>query len=174
MVVNCLSTRRRVYPKLAFFHPFCLWWLARLRVAPFGMVLRGAKQNARRLNASGIPVFRYQLLAYVLSGMLCGLAGMLLANLNAFASPSTLSWAISGELIVILVIGGLGTVFGPLLGAIAFLGLEEILKDITDHWMVIFGPLIVMISLLGKKGIIGWLQRWDRQDTPTIHQGGRP
>ena len=169
-----LSSATTIYALSFVVLMLSLWWLARLRVAPFGMVLRGAKLNARRLNASGIPVFRYQLLAYVLSGMLCGLAGMLLANLNAFASPSTLSWAISGELIVILVIGGLGTVFGPLLGAIAFLGLEEILKDITDHWMVIFGPLIVMISLLGKKGIIGWLQRWDRQDTPTIHQGGRP
>ena len=169
-----LSSATTVYAVSFVVLMLSLWWLARLRVAPFGMVLRGAKQNAQRVNASGVPVMRYQLLAYVMSGMLCGLAGMLLANLNAFASPSTLSWAISGELIVILVIGGLGTVFGPLLGAIAFLGLEEILKGFTDHWMVIFGPLIVIVSLLGKKGIIGWLQRWDRQDTPAIHQEDRP
>jgi branched-chain amino acid transport system permease protein len=148
-----------------------IWWLARLRVAPFGMVIRGAKQNARRVSAAGIPVVRYQLLAYVMSGMLTGVAGLLLANLNAFASPSTLAWSISGELIVIVVIGGLGTVFGPLMGALVFLGLEEILKGFTEHWMVIFGPLIVIVALLGKSGIIGLLQRLDsrakRADTHT-------
>jgi branched-chain amino acid transport system permease protein len=143
-----------------------IWWLARLRVAPFGMVIRGAKQNARRVSAAGIPVVRYQLLAYVMSGMLCGVAGLLLANLNAFASPSTLAWSVSGELIVIVVIGGLGTVFGPLLGALVFLGLEEILKGITDHWMVIFGPLIVLVALLGKSGIMGLLQRLDARGRP--------
>jgi branched-chain amino acid transport system permease protein len=138
-----------------------MWWLARLRVAPFGMVIRGAKQNARRVSAAGIPVVRYQLLAYVMSGMLCGVAGLLLANLNAFASPSTLAWSVSGELIVIVVIGGLGTVFGPLMGALVFLGLEEILKSFTDHWMVVFGPLIVIVTLLGKSGVVGLLQRFD-------------
>lgn len=141
-----------------------IWWLARLRVAPFGIVIRGAKQNARRVSAAGIPVVRYQLLAYVLSGMLCGVAGLLLANLNAFASPSTLAWSVSGELIVIVVIGGLGTVFGPLMGALVFLGLEEVLKGWTDHWMVIFGPLIVLVALLGKRGIVGMLERFDARD----------
>jgi branched-chain amino acid transport system permease protein len=141
-----------------------IWWLARLRVAPFGMVIRGARQNARRVNAAGVPVLRYQLLAYVMSGMLCGVAGMLLANLNAFASPSTLAWTVSGELIVIVVIGGLGTVFGPLLGALVFLGLEEILKAYTDHWMIVFGPLIVIVALLGKGGIAGLLQRFDKAE----------
>lgn len=136
-----------------------IWWLARLRVSPFGMVIRGGRQNARRVSAAGIPVLRYQLLAYVVSGMLCGVAGLLLANLNAFASPSTMAWSVSGELIVIVVIGGMGTVFGPLMGAVVFLGLEEILKGFTDHWMVIFGPLIVLVALLGKQGIVGLLQR---------------
>jgi len=133
------------------------WWLARLRLAPFGMALRGAQQNARRINAIGLPVLRYQLAAYVVSGMLCAVAGMLLANLNAFASPSTLTWAVSGELIVMVVLGGIGTVFGPLLGALAFLGLEEVLKGFSEHWMVVFGPLIVLMALVGKRGIAGLL-----------------
>lgn len=138
-----------------------IWWLFKLRDAPFGMVIRGAKQNSRRVSASGFPVFQYQLLAYVVSGMLCGVAGLLLANLNAFASPSTLAWSVSGELIVIVVIGGIGTVFGPLLGAVLFLGLEEVLKGFTGHWMVIFGPLIVILTLLGKSGVVGLLERFD-------------
>jgi branched-chain amino acid transport system permease protein len=134
------------------------WWMARLRVSPFGMVLRGAKQNARRINAIGLPARQYLLSAYVLSAILCGIAGMLLANLNAFASPSTLSWTVSGDLIVMVVLGGIGTVYGAVLGTIAFLGLEEVIKLFTEHWMVLFGPAIVLVALLGKAGIVGFLE----------------
>ncbi len=161
-----LSSATTVYAVAFITLVLTVWWLARLRTSPFGMVIRGARQNARRVSAAGIPVVRYQLLAYVASGMLCGLAGLLLANLNAFASPSAMAWAISGELIVIVVIGGIGTVFGPLLGAVVFLGLEEILKGYTEHWMVIFGPLIVLVALLGKQGIVGLLQRFDARVPP--------
>ncbi|MDB5966947.1 MAG: branched-chain amino acid transporter permease, partial [Polaromonas sp.] len=135
-----------------------LWWMARLRAAPFGMVLRGARQNPRRINAIGLRSKRYQLSAYVISAVLCGIAGMLLANLTAFASPSTLTWMVSGDLIVMIVLGGMGTVFGPLLGALAFLGIEEVLKMVTEYWMVVFGAMIVVISLLGKSGIVGLLE----------------
>lgn len=144
-----------------------LWWVARLRASPFGMVIRGARQNARRVSAAGIPTVRYQLVAYVLSGMLCGVAGLLLANLNAFASPSTLAWSVSGELIVMVVVGGIGTIFGPLLGTVAFLGIEEILKGMTEHWMAIFGPMIVLLALLGKRGIAGLLERLDGRPAPS-------
>ena len=132
------------------------WWSARLRVAPFGMVLRGARQNARRVNAVGFQAKRYLLASYVISAVICGIAGLLLANLNAFASPSTLSWVISGDLVVMLVLGGLGTVFGPLFGAVAFLGLEEFLKLFTTHWLAVFGLVIVLIGLLGRAGIAGF------------------
>jgi branched-chain amino acid transport system permease protein len=139
------------------------WWMARLRVAPFGMVLRGARQNARRINAIGFPSRRYQLLAFVLSAVLCGVAGMLLANLNSFASPSSMSWVVSGDLIVMVVLGGIGAVFGPLIGALVFIGVEEILKGYTEHWMAIFGPIVVLIALLGKAGIAGLLDKLDRK-----------
>lgn len=137
-----------------------LWSMARLRVAPFGMVLRGARQNPRRINAIGLRSTRYQLAAYVLSAVLCGLAGMLLANLTAFASPSTLTWMVSGDLIVMIVLGGIGTVAGPLLGALAFIGLEEVLKMVTEYWMAVFGLAIVLIAVLGKAGIAGLLDGW--------------
>lgn len=138
------------------------WWMARLRVAPFGMALRGARQNARRVNAVGFPAHKYLLTAYVLSAILCGIAGMLLANLTAFASPSSLSWIVSGDLVVMIVLGGIGTVFGPLLGAMAFMGLEEVMKSITDHWMAVFGLAIVVIGLMGKSGLIGLLHSFSQ------------
>ena len=142
------------------------YWMARLRVAPFGMALRGARQNARRINAIGLQASRVQLAAFVLSGMVCALAGALLANLNAFVSPSTLAWTVSGELIVMVVLGGIGTVFGPLLGALMFIGLEEVLKGFTEHWMAVFGPLIVLVALFGRRGIAGWLEALDRRPSP--------
>jgi branched-chain amino acid transport system permease protein len=142
------------------------WWMARLRVAPFGMALRGARQNARRIDAIGLQARQVQLVAFVLSGVVCALAGVLLANLNAFVSPSTLAWTVSGELIVMVVIGGIGTVFGPLLGALVFLGLEEVLKGVTEHWMAVFGPLIVLVALFGRRGIAGWLEALDRRRSP--------
>jgi branched-chain amino acid transport system permease protein len=148
-----------------------LWWTTRLRVAPFGMVLRGARQNPRRINAIGLRSTRYQLAAYVLSAVVCGVAGMLLANLTAFASPSTLTWMVSGDLIVMIVLGGIGTVYGPLLGALAFLGLEEVLKMATEYWMAVFGLAIVLIGVLGKAGIAGLLDSWSaRQPSPTTEQ----
>jgi len=146
------------------------WGMARLRVAPFGMALRGARQNARRVTAIGLQARNVQLAAFMISGVLCGIAGMLLANLNAFASPSSLSWTVSGELIVMVVLGGMGSVFGPLLGALAFLGLEEVLRGFTQHWMGIFGPLIVLVALVGRRGIVGvlgGLDRWPRATPAT-------
>ncbi|HSV82535.1 MAG TPA: branched-chain amino acid ABC transporter permease [Ramlibacter sp.] len=141
----------------------CTWWMARLRVSPFGMTLRAANRNARKVNAAGLDARRYQLAAYVLSAVLCGIAGMLMANLNAFATPNFLTWMVSGELIVMVVLGGIGTVFGPVFGAFAFLGLEEILKELTAHWMAPFGLAIVAIALLGKNGIAGLLAAWSRR-----------
>ncbi|NVM78423.1 branched-chain amino acid transport system permease protein [Duganella sp. SG902] len=136
-----------------------IWWSARLRVAPFGMVLRGARQNPRRINAIGLRGKRYQLAAYVMSAVLCGLAGMLLANLTAFASPATLSWMVSGDLIVMIVLGGLGTVCGPLLGAVVFMGAEEVLKMITESWAAIFGLAIFLVALLRSAGLMGLLEK---------------
>ncbi len=158
-----LGTAEGVYLAAFLVLALSTWWLAKLRNSPFGMTLRAARQNARRVNAAGLPVLRYQLVAYVMSGVLSGMAGLLLANLNSYASPSTMAWMVSGELIVIVVLGGMGSVFGPLLGAIGFLGLEEILKGYTEHWMVIFGPLIVVMALAGKAGMVGLLEKLDRR-----------
>jgi branched-chain amino acid transport system permease protein len=152
------------------------WWMAKLRVAPFGMALRGARQNARRINAIGLQSRRLQLVAFVISGAICGVSGLLLANLNAFASPSSLAWTVSGELIVMVVLGGIGTVIGPIVGALVFLGLEEVLKGLTEHWMAIFGPLIVVMALVGRRGLVGLAELWPKArhaEPSAVGQEGR-
>ncbi|MCK9507199.1 MAG: branched-chain amino acid ABC transporter permease [Pigmentiphaga sp.] len=128
-------------------------FLFRFRKSPFGLVLRATHLNPRRVNALGYSVFKVQLAAYILSGMITGVAGFLLANLTAFASPSYMSWHMSGELIVMLVIGGLGTVTGPIFGSIIYLVMEEVFKGITQHWMLLMGPLIVIIAMLTRNGV---------------------
>lgn len=136
-----------------------LVWFSVMRQAPFGMVLRGARQNSKRIASIGLAVKRYQLTAYVISAMICSVAGMLMANLNAYASPNLLSWMLSGEMMVMVVLGGVGTLFGPLLGALSFLILEEILSGFTDHWMAILGVLLLLVAVLDRDGIVGLLKR---------------
>ena len=121
------------------------------------MVLRGGRSNERRMAALGFPMLRYKLTAYVISALVCVVAGMLLANLTKFAAPSYMAWQASGDLIVMIVLGGMGTVVGPVAGALALLVLEEILAGWTTHWMIVLGPAIVLIVLTAKKGIYGYL-----------------
>ena len=134
-----------------------LYGTRRLVVSRFGMVLRGSRINEVRMRALGFPTLRYRLAAYVISAMLCGVAGMLYANLTQFAAPSYMSWAMSGELIVMVVLGGMGSVMGPLYGAAALLLTEEVLKSITEHWMIILGPAIVAVAVASRHGIAGLL-----------------
>lgn len=129
--------------------------------ARFGMVLQGCRVNERRMKAMGFATLRYKLTAYVIACVLCGVSGLLLANLTGFTSPAYLAWTVSGELIVMVVLGGMGTVLGPLVGALALLVSEEILKGLTDHWMMILGPLIVLVVLSARRGIYGYLLDWD-------------
>lgn len=130
---------------------------ARLVQSPFGAVLRGAAVNERRMLAVGVPVFRYRLAAFALSGAICGIAGALLANHTAFISPASLSWTRSVELALVVLLGGAGTTFGPLFGAAAFVLLEEVLAGATEHWRIIFGPLLLLVVLAAPGGIAGFL-----------------
>jgi branched-chain amino acid transport system permease protein len=124
----------------------------------FGRVLRGTKENATRMTAIGFEPFRYQLTAYVISGMIAGLAGCLLANQAEFVSPAYMTWQRSGELIFMVVLGGLGSLHGAILGAAAFLLLEEQLPGLTEHWKMIFGPLLIVIVLFARGGLMGLLR----------------
>jgi branched-chain amino acid transport system permease protein len=135
----------------------------------FGMVLRGCKSNERRMIALGVPTLRYKLSAYVLSAIICVIAGVLLANLTRFCSPSYMQWQLSGELIVMAVLGGMGTLLGPVVGAAALLIIEELLSSfdvrlpwglsafIHDHWMALLGLFIVGVVLTLKQGLYGYI-----------------
>jgi len=135
----------------------CLVFFQRLVHSRFGMVLRGCRSNERRMLSFGFPTLRYKLTAYVISALVCVVAGALLANLTKFAAPSYMAWQASGDLIVMVVLGGMGTLVGPVAGAVALLIFEEILAAWTTHWMIVLGPLIVVIVLTAKKGIYGVL-----------------
>jgi branched-chain amino acid transport system permease protein len=132
--------------------------LKRIAASRFGRVLTGAKQSESRLHAIGIDPYRYRLAAYVIAGMIAGLAGALMANQSEFVSPAYMSWQRSGELIVMVILGGLGSLHGAILGAVAYLALEEVLSGYTEHWRLIFGPLLILVVLYGKGGLLGLIK----------------
>ncbi len=127
--------------------------------ARFGMVIRGANSNEVRMLALGFPVYPYRLAAFTISGAFAGLAGALYVNQSQFVSPAMMSWIQSGDLMVMVILGGMGTLFGPLYGAVAFLLLEHMLSDFTKNWELIFGPFLVLLVLYGRGGIDALIDR---------------
>ena len=128
----------------------------------FGRVLRGAKDNAVRMATIGFTVRRFQHVAYVLAGGLGGLSGFLLANSTEFVSPAYMSWQQSGELIVMVILGGVGTLDGAIIGSVAYLLAEEWLSGLVENWKVIFGPALVLVVLFARGGLIGLAGRFAR------------
>src|SRR5579875_2680053 len=135
----------------------------RLIDARFGMVIRGAKSNERRMIAIGFPTLRYKLLAFVISGAMCGVAGALLANQTLFISPSIMHWTRSGEIMVMVILGGMGSLFGPVLGALVYLVLENVLAGLTEHWQAIMGPILILVVLFANRGVFGLLAERRRE-----------
>ena len=154
--INLSSNVQLYYLILAFLALF-LYLGHRVVRSRFGRVLEGAKWNERRTVALGIAPYRYRLVAFVLSGTVCGLAGALLATLTTFVSPSYMAWTRSGEIIVMVVLGGMSTLIGPVVGAVVLLILEEILAKLTIHWMLILGPILVLVVLFARRGLWGWI-----------------
>jgi branched-chain amino acid transport system permease protein len=121
----------------------------------FGMVLQGAKDNNERMVTLGYNTYLYRLTAYVISGVMCGYAGFLLGNFATFISPDMMHWTRSGELMFMVILGGVATVFGPVLGSSAFILLEEILSSITLYWHLPFGVMLIVIVLFVRGGLMG-------------------
>jgi branched-chain amino acid transport system permease protein len=136
------------------------WRLVHSRL---GRVLRGASSNVRRMESLGFPVLRYRLAGFVIAGCLCGLAGLLLANLARFASPAYMAWMVSGDLILMIILGGIGTVVGPLIGAAIYIILETILAAYTQHWMIILGPIILVVAMIARRGVYGFVLEFERR-----------
>src|SRR5262249_37715465 len=149
--------------KTAFYYLCLLMLLAtvylvwRIVNSRFGLLIQGARSNDRRMRAIGFPTYRYKLTCFVIAGTICGLAGALLANHTDFISPATMHWTRSGDLIVLAVLGGMGTVLGPVLGAAGFLLLEESLSSVTEYANLILGPFLLLIALYVHGGIDGVL-----------------
>lgn len=148
---------------LAFYY-LCLAVLAgalalgrRIVASRFGLVLRGIRENERRVRSLGFSAYRYKLACFALSGAVAGFAGVLLANLDKYVSPSLTHWTRSGELLVMVILGGMGTLTGPVLGAAVFLLAEETLSAWTEHWMIILGPLLILVVLFARGGVAGLL-----------------
>jgi branched-chain amino acid transport system permease protein len=127
----------------------------RLVNARFGMVIRGCKENEQRMGALGFPTYRYRLVCFVIAGAGAGLAGALIANQIEFVSPSFIHWTVSGEILVMVILGGMGTLLGPVFGAAALLLLEEFLSRYTEHWMIILGPILLFVILFARRGLYG-------------------
>ena len=133
---------------------YLVWRIVNSR---FGMVIQGSRSNDTRMRAIGFPTFRYRLTCFVIAGTLCGLSGALLANHTDFVSPAMMYWTRSGDLIIMVVLGGMGSVVGPVFGAIMLLVLEETLSGITEYWQIILGPLLLLVVLFARGGIDGLL-----------------
>ncbi|MGD9923308.1 MAG: branched-chain amino acid ABC transporter permease [Pseudorhodoplanes sp.] len=166
-----LSDPLVLYYTAFFLLVLTLLLMGRLVRARFGVALRATKENARRMTALGFDTLRINLVAYVFSALICVLAGFLLANLTRFVSPSYMQWSVSAELIVMVVLGGMGTIVGPLLGAAALMVFEEVLSNlklglpgnfdayISSHWLAALGLFIVVVTLALKRGIYGSLSQ---------------
>ena len=133
----------------------CLAIMLRIVNSRFGMALQGARMNERRMLAIGFPARRYRLAAFMMSGALCGAAGALLANQTLFVSPVIMHWTRSGEILMMVLVGGSGTLAGPVLGAAVMLGLEDLLSAWTTHWQMVLGPILVAIVMLAPRGLLG-------------------
>ena len=141
-----------------------LFLQGRLVASRFGRVLLGARDNERRMQALGFPTYRYKLAGFVMAGAVAGLAGALIANQTEFVSPSFLDWQRSGEILVIVILGGMGRLYGPVAGAFAYLLLEEVLSAWTEHWMIVLGPILILVVLFARGGIWSLVDRRGQSD----------
>lgn len=132
-----------------------LFLFSRFRNSRFGAALEGARQNELRLSSVGIAPLRIRLVAFVLSAMITALAGALFVDLNRFVSPSMFSWHMSGELIVLIILGGTGRLFGPLIGAVLYVLFEFALGGMVEHWQLFFGLILLGVVMFARGGIIG-------------------
>ena len=152
-----------------------LTWIAnRIMASRFGRVIVAARDNETKLAAVGLAAYPHRLLIYTIAAAMAGVAGALYANLIEFVSPATMSWVQSGEFLFMVILGAAGTLVGPILGAVAFVGLETILSSYTGHWLFWLGVLLVLRVLFLRNGLYGLLVRSTPAVTATPTSEGTP
>ena len=132
---------------------FFMWLIHLVTKSNFGLILSGIKDNEARMVSLGYNVYFHKLIAFIFSGIICGFAGVLLGNFTTFISPEMIDWSRSGELMFMVILGGVATVMGPLFGAIVFVILEEVLSSITIYWHLPFGLLLITVVLFFRGGL---------------------
>lgn len=157
--VNFLNPTTKYYVILAFV-AFALWIFSRLLASPFGAVLEAVRENESRARACGYDVAKVKFIAFVISGAFCGLAGALKALHLSIVPIETLHYLTSGQVVMMALLGGMNTFFGPFVGAAAFLLLEDVLTTMTSHWQLVLGAVFVIFVLFFPKGIWGSLLGW--------------
>jgi branched-chain amino acid transport system permease protein len=134
------------------------WISSRLMQSRFGQVVQAARDNQMKLAAIGLPAYPYRLTLYTIASGLAGIAGAAYANLTEFVAPATMSWVMSGELLFMVILGAAGTLLGAIVGAVVFVGLEQILSGYTEHWLFPLGVILVLRVLFLKDGLYGLMR----------------
>jgi branched-chain amino acid transport system permease protein len=159
-----IARGEQFYYFVLVFFAAAVWLAARIRRSPFGLVLTGIRENATRTEFAGVPVRRYQLAVFVISASFAALAGALEALLESGARPSMAHWTHSAEPILVGLLGGIGTLTGPLLGSLLFISMREIIQRFTENWMLAFGLVLLLIIGAFRGGIVGTIdQLWRRR-----------
>jgi branched-chain amino acid transport system permease protein len=128
----------------------------------FGRALQGIRSNEQRMRSLGFPVYRYKLASFAIAGALAGLAGYLSAMQFGFVNPELLSWHQSGNVLLMLILGGLGSLYGALVGAFAFVALEELFSSVTTHWQLLLGASIILLVIFLPGGLASVMNRFER------------
>lgn len=140
------------------------WLLSRIARAPFGHVVRGIRENEQRMSALGYNTYIYKLASFAIAGAFAGLAGYLAAYQSEYVSPAMLGWKESGLALMMVILGGSGTLIGPVLGAAALVVLQEVLAEYTEHWMGIMGLVVIVTVVLLRRGLWGLIWRGKDHD----------
>ena len=149
-----------------------LFLASRLRGSAFGLALNASRQSSVRVETVGIDTYRLKLVAFVISGVVTAVAGALYADLNRFVSPTMFSWQTSGELMMFIILGGVGRLFAPVIGAAVFIVLEYVLGGVSDYWHIFLGLILLLVVLFARGGLIGLLA--PEADKVSSHPSGVP
>ncbi len=150
----------------------CQYALHRLVNSRFGRVIAGIRENETRMEAIGFPTYRYKLVCFVIAGAVCGLAGALIANQANFVSPKLIEWTQSGSLMIMVILGGIGQLYGGAVGAAVLLILEEVLSAYTIYWQLPVGIALLLVVLFAPRGLAGALHEDAEMSAPLLDVRG--